>query len=51
MTRKPRKQHVRPGEQKPEDLRGAQPTRANTRIAAQMRKILRTHYASKYRVR
>jgi len=36
---------------KPQTRCGQQQARANKRLAEQTRKILRTHYASKYRVR
>jgi hypothetical protein len=46
MTRKPRKPPTRAN-----SSRGKQPETSNRRLAEQTRKILRTHYASKYRVR
>lgn len=47
MTRKQRKRQV----PKTGGPRGRRPPGANPRVAEQTRKILRTHYASKYRVR
>jgi hypothetical protein len=51
MTRKPRKQRAGRGDRKPEAPRGKAPATGNKQVAEQMRKILRTHYAAKYRVR
>ena len=51
MKRKPRKPPAEPSGPKPQALHGKQPANANKHVAEQRRKILRTHYASKYRGR
>jgi len=51
MARKPRKQRTGADKLKPQEPSGKLPATGNRHVAEQMRKILRTHYASKYRVR
>jgi hypothetical protein len=48
---KPRKQRASPDPRKTQERGGSPPETGNKRVAQQVRKILRTHYASKYRVR
>jgi hypothetical protein len=50
MSGKSRNRRAEPAGKRQEPS-ARRPSKANTRIAAQVRKILRTHYASKYRVR
>ena len=51
MARRPRKRNVRSDGTKPQERRDTSRVSGNKRLAKQTRKILRTHYASKYRVR
>jgi len=51
MTRKPKKQRAGPVGPKPRAAGGKPPATGNKHVAEQVRKILRTHYANKYRVR
>ena len=51
MTRKSRKQKAGSDLTKSQPGRAQPPATGNKRVAEQMRRILRTHYASKYRVR
>jgi hypothetical protein len=48
---KPARQRPGPDRQKPQERRGKPQAAGNRRLAEQIRKILRTHYVSKYRVR
>jgi hypothetical protein len=50
-ARRSKKQRAGPGGPKPQKSRGKPPETDNKQVAEQVRKILRTHYASKYRVR
>jgi len=49
--RKATKQRTGPDQPKPQERRGKPQASGNRRLAEQIRKILRKHYASKYRVR
>ncbi|HET6159625.1 MAG TPA: hypothetical protein VFE34_14870 [Dongiaceae bacterium] len=51
MTRKVGKQRAESDQLKPQQRRSKPAPTGNKRVAEQVRKILRTHYASKYRVR
>ena len=51
MARGSQKHRAGPSGPQPQKSRGKMPTTGNKQVAEQIRKILRTHYASKYRVR
>jgi hypothetical protein len=51
MMRKPKKQRAGSNRLKSQERRDKPSATDNRHLAAQRRKILRTHYANKYRVR
>jgi len=51
MARDSKKRRAGPSGSQPQKARGKAPVTGNKQVAEQIRKILRTHYASKYRVR